>query len=148
MRGNTRRCQAENPLIALSSFLEPALAVTYRDPLHRRLQPFRYLHDCSGCFRLERSGRVGLAPTEKRRLVTAHTHSGHSRRSKNQDVSNTRSLSNRKPTVQEIAFWEKSRYLSAQFCHRLASDRPLLAKITQIAESSAMLPCFRKVCRM
>ena len=26
-----------------------------RDPLHRRLQPFRYLHDCSGCFRLERS---------------------------------------------------------------------------------------------
>ena len=23
--------------------------------LHRRLQPFRYLHDCSGCFRLERS---------------------------------------------------------------------------------------------
>jgi hypothetical protein len=40
-------------------------AVTYRDPLHRRLQPFRYLHDCSGCFRLERSGRVGLAPTGK-----------------------------------------------------------------------------------
>src|SRR5271163_2062691 len=26
MRGNTRRCQAENPLIALSSFLEPALS--------------------------------------------------------------------------------------------------------------------------
>ena len=25
------------------------------DPLHRRLQPFRHLHDCSGCFRLERS---------------------------------------------------------------------------------------------
>ena len=25
-----------------------------RDLLHRRLQPFRYLHDCSGCFRLER----------------------------------------------------------------------------------------------
>ena len=24
------------------------------DQLHRRLQPFRYLHDCSGCFRLER----------------------------------------------------------------------------------------------
>ena len=43
-----------------------------RDQLHRRLQPFRYLHDCpaasgwSGC-------RVGLAPTGKRRLVTAHT---------------------------------------------------------------------------
>ena len=26
-----------------------------RDQLHRRLQPFRHLHDCSGCFRLERS---------------------------------------------------------------------------------------------
>src|SRR5580704_15063842 len=25
------------------------------DQLHRRLQPFRHLHDCSGCFRLERS---------------------------------------------------------------------------------------------
>jgi len=25
-----------------------------RDTLHRRLQPFRYLHSCSGCFRLER----------------------------------------------------------------------------------------------
>jgi hypothetical protein len=30
-------------------------AVTvFRDTLHRRLQPFRCLHDCSGCFRLER----------------------------------------------------------------------------------------------
>ena len=26
-----------------------------RDALYRRLQPFRHLHDCSGCFRLERS---------------------------------------------------------------------------------------------
>ena len=25
------------------------------DALYRRLQPFRHLHDCSGCFRLERS---------------------------------------------------------------------------------------------
>src|SRR5271168_4202533 len=25
-----------------------------RDPLYRRLQPFCHLHDCSGCFRLER----------------------------------------------------------------------------------------------
>ena len=30
-------------------------AVTvYRDPLIRRLQPLRFLHSCSGCFRLER----------------------------------------------------------------------------------------------
>ena len=49
------------------------------DLLHRRLQPFRYLHDCSGCFRLQRSGRAGFAPTGKRRLVTAHTSSGHCR---------------------------------------------------------------------
>jgi hypothetical protein len=27
---------------------------TQGDPLHRRLQPLRYLHDCSDCFRLER----------------------------------------------------------------------------------------------
>ena len=29
-----------------------------------------YLHDCSGCFRLERLS--GIAPTGKRRLFTAH----------------------------------------------------------------------------
>ena len=48
-----------------------------RDLLHRRLQPFRHLHDCSGCFRLERSPG-GACTTGKRRLVTAHTLSGHS----------------------------------------------------------------------
>src|SRR5208337_444822 len=45
----------------------------------RRLQPFRYLHDCSGCFRRERVRRVGLSPTGKRRLVTAHVECGHGR---------------------------------------------------------------------
>src|SRR5262249_9766991 len=44
----------------------------------RRLQPFRYLHDCSDCFRRERNRRVGLAPTGKRRLVTAHADFGRS----------------------------------------------------------------------
>src|SRR5207344_107935 len=29
-------------------------AATIRGSLTRRLQPFRFLHDCSGCFRLER----------------------------------------------------------------------------------------------
>jgi hypothetical protein len=43
-----------------------------RDQPHRRLQPFCYLHDCFGCFRLERLP-VGLAPTGKRRL----THGAH-----------------------------------------------------------------------
>ena len=35
-----------------------------RDPLHRRLQPFCYLHDCSGCFRLERLAGWDLHPLE------------------------------------------------------------------------------------
>ena len=41
----------------------------------RRLQPCRYLHDCSDCFRRERVRRVGLTPTGKRRLCTAHVES-------------------------------------------------------------------------
>src|SRR5277367_1370857 len=42
MRGNTRRCQAENPLIALSSFLEPALLSSsrrFRPPIARIVRP-------------------------------------------------------------------------------------------------------------
>ncbi len=30
------------------------LAKSPSDPLHRRLQPLRYLHDCADCYRLER----------------------------------------------------------------------------------------------
>ena len=41
-------------------------------PAIRRLQPFRYLHSCSGCFRLEHFAGWGLHPLEKRRLCTAH----------------------------------------------------------------------------
>ena len=48
------------------------LAKSLNDPLHQRLQPLRYLHDCSDCFRLEQHRRVGFTPTEKRRLCTAH----------------------------------------------------------------------------
>src|SRR6516164_6256134 len=39
-----------------------------RGPLYRRLQPFRHLHDCSGCFRRERVRRVGLTPLESAAL--------------------------------------------------------------------------------
>ena len=39
--------------------------ITYSDPLHRRLQLFRYLHFCYYCFRPERSSRVGFTPTGK-----------------------------------------------------------------------------------
>ena len=56
------------------------LAKSLNDPLHQRLQPFCYLHDCSDCFRLEQHRRVGFAPTEKRRLCTAHANNGHSRK--------------------------------------------------------------------
>src|SRR5271165_6912705 len=43
-----------------------------RDQLHRRLQPFRHLHDCSGCFRLERSPG-GACTHWKAPPFTAHT---------------------------------------------------------------------------
>src|ERR1700691_6026400 len=46
-----------------------------RDLLHRRLQPFCHLHDCSGCFRLERLAGWRLHPLESaafpRRTQTA-----------------------------------------------------------------------------
>src|SRR5271157_3229053 len=43
-------CSAFTRVAARTLALSPI-----RDLLHRRLQPFRHLHDCSGCFRLERS---------------------------------------------------------------------------------------------
>jgi hypothetical protein len=52
--------------------------VTQGNPIHQRLQPLRYLHDCSDCFRLLQNRRVGLAPTEKRRLCTAHANTSRS----------------------------------------------------------------------
>ena len=51
----TATCSCE----ACSAFTRVAARTLARSPicdqLHRRLQPFRHLHDCSGCFRLERS---------------------------------------------------------------------------------------------
>ena len=43
-------------------------AVTNSRPAIRRLQPFRYLHDCSGCFRLERLAGWGSHPLENAAL--------------------------------------------------------------------------------
>src|SRR5271166_611730 len=43
------------------------------DALYRRLQPFRHLHDCSGCFRLERSPG-GTCTHWKAPPFTAHTY--------------------------------------------------------------------------
>ena len=43
-----------------------------RGPLYRRLQPFRHLHDCSGCFRLERVAGWALHPLESAAFHGAH----------------------------------------------------------------------------
>jgi hypothetical protein len=53
---------------ACSAFTHVAaciLAKSPSDPLHRRVQPLRYLHDCSGCFRREQNRRAGFAPAGK-----------------------------------------------------------------------------------
>ena len=42
--------------------------------LHRRLQPFCYLRDCSGCFRLERLAGRGLHPLESAALSLRTRH--------------------------------------------------------------------------
>ena len=36
------------------------LAKSLKDPLHQRLQPLRYLHDCSDCYRLEQKLPGGI----------------------------------------------------------------------------------------
>src|SRR5271156_1258433 len=57
---------------ACSAFTRVAARTLARSPicdqLHRRLQPFRHLHDCSGCFRLERLAGRGLHPLESAAL--------------------------------------------------------------------------------
>src|ERR1700746_2804873 len=50
---------------ACSAFTRVAACTLARSPIataNRRLQPFRYLHDCSDCFRLERIARWALHP--------------------------------------------------------------------------------------
>src|SRR6516162_7122210 len=58
------RYRRDNPLTkpssceACSAFTRVAACTLARSPIvtaNRRLQPFRYLHACPGCFRLERS---------------------------------------------------------------------------------------------
>ena len=53
---------------ACSAFTHVAaciLAKSPSDPLHRRLQPLRYLHDCSGCFRREQKSPGGIRTRRK-----------------------------------------------------------------------------------
>ena len=52
---------------ACSAFTRVAACTLAQSPIvtaSRRLQPFRYLHDCSDCFRLERMAGWGLHPLE------------------------------------------------------------------------------------
>ena len=67
------RCPRDNPLTkpssceACSAFTRVAACTLARSPIvtaNRRLQPFRYLHDCSDRFRLERVAGWGLHPLE------------------------------------------------------------------------------------
>jgi hypothetical protein len=54
--------------------LRPAYSPShFQDPLHRRLQPFRYLHDCSDCHRLERKLPGGICT----RWKTVPLHGAH-----------------------------------------------------------------------
>ena len=53
---------------ACSAFTHVAaciLAKSPSDPLHRRLQPLRYLHNCSGCFRREQKSPGGIRTRRK-----------------------------------------------------------------------------------
>ena len=54
--------------------LRPAYSPShFHDPLHRRLQPFRYLHNCSDCYRLERKLPGGICT----RWKTVPLHGAH-----------------------------------------------------------------------
>jgi len=63
--GRPARCPFRGLLGVHSHYGLHTRGIAYSDPLHRRLQPLRYLHDCSDCFRPERISRVGLSPTGK-----------------------------------------------------------------------------------
>ncbi len=64
-------------LLVCSAFTRVAACtlapVTNSRPAIRRLQPFRHLHDCSRCFRLERWAGWGLHPLESAALSAGRT---------------------------------------------------------------------------
>ncbi len=64
-------CSAFTYVTACTLALSPI-----RDTLHRRVQPFCYLHSCSGCFRLERLPG-GTCTHWEAPPFTAHARSGH-----------------------------------------------------------------------
>lgn len=74
LRGFAGGIRRDQEAVEAALSLRPAnLPSRPRRPSHQRLQPVRYLPDCSDCYRAERtSSRVGLAPTVDQRLFTAH----------------------------------------------------------------------------
>ena len=60
-------CSAFTPVAACTLARPPI-----RGPLYRRLLPFRHLHDCSGCFRLERVAGWAFHPLERAAFHGAH----------------------------------------------------------------------------
>jgi hypothetical protein len=60
-------CSAFNRVAACTLARPPI-----RGPLYRRLQPLRHLHDCSGCFRLERVAGWAFHPLERAAFHGAH----------------------------------------------------------------------------
>jgi hypothetical protein len=66
--GRAQRCGSAFTRVAARTLAPPPKC----DLLHRRLQPFRHLHDCSGCFRLERFAGWDLHPLESAAFHGAH----------------------------------------------------------------------------
>ena len=81
MAAGSARASTFSRLVRRSLALQPAHSQLPPScgSLHRRLQPFRCLHSCSGCFRLEHLAGWDLHPLGKRRLSTAHANSSPSR---------------------------------------------------------------------
>ena len=75
--GRPAQCPFRGLLSVHSHYGLHTRGIAYSDPLHRRLQPLRYLHDCSDCFRPERFSRVGLSPTDNAPPWQGARHTGH-----------------------------------------------------------------------
>jgi hypothetical protein len=87
------------------------------DLLHRRLQPFRHLHDCSGCFRLERL--PGGACTHWR---APPCHGAHVKRSFLVAAPGRRSWGGKRPTGARFYSWATACTLGSR---EMTLSRPL-----------------------
>ena len=62
------RMKAKSPASTTASVSKVLATGRAMNSANRRLQPFRYLHDCSDCFRLERIAGWVLHPLESAAL--------------------------------------------------------------------------------